>query len=72
MNLSRYIRHYMKNPLVLGTFLLTASGVFIIGDFGNEFRNSGLYTGSSKRTAQGKKRKDKLINSDSFRTNRMR
>ena len=27
MNLSRYIRHYMKNPLVLGTFLLTASGV---------------------------------------------
>lgn len=35
MNLSRYIRHYMKNPLVLGTFLLTASGVLsrIIGFF---------------------------------------
>lgn len=30
-----YIRHYMKNPLVLGTFLLTASGVLsrIIGFF---------------------------------------
>lgn len=35
MNLSRYIRHYMKNPLVLGTFLLTVSGVLsrIIGFF---------------------------------------
>lgn len=28
MNLSHYIRHYMKNPLVLGTFLLTASWRF--------------------------------------------
>lgn len=35
MNLSRYIRHYMKNPLVLGTFLLTVSSVLsrIIGFF---------------------------------------